>query len=81
MIYAGVGPAIGAVDGQQSAQTKRELDGLYGFISRLRTQERAGKRFTPQQAETLGRSAQERGTAIAGQVTQAAARLKIKIVQ
>ena len=29
----------------------------------------------------LGRDAQERATAIAGQVTQAAARLKVKIVQ
>ena len=51
------------------------------YVARLRKQERAGKRFTPQQAETLGRAAQERATAIAGQVTQAAARLKVKIVQ
>ena len=34
-----------------------------------------------EQADSLGRTAQERATAIAGQVTQAAARLKVKIAQ
>jgi hypothetical protein len=81
VIYAGVQPAIANVDRQQAAQTKRELDGLLRFVSDLRKQERAGRRFTPQQADSLGRTAQERATAIAGQVTQAAARLKVKIVQ
>jgi hypothetical protein len=81
VIYAGIGPAIARVDSQQSAQTKRELDALWAYVARLRSQERSGKRFTPQQADTLGRAAQERATAIAGQVTQAAARLKVRIVQ
>jgi hypothetical protein len=81
VIYASIGPAVAKVDKQQNAQTKRELDSLYRYVARLRAQERNGKRFTPQQAELLGRTAQERATAIAGQVTQAAARLKVKIVQ
>jgi Imelysin len=81
VIYRGIGPAIAKVDPQQSAQTRRELDALWSYVGRLRTQERNGKRFAPQQADTLGRTAQDRATAIAGQVTQAAARLKIKIVQ
>lgn len=81
VIYAGIGPVIAKVDPQQSAQTKRDLDALYTYVARLKTQERAGRRFTPQQAELLGREAQERATAIAGQVTQAAARLKVKIAQ
>ena len=81
VIYAGIGPAIAVADRQQSAQTKRELDALWSYVARLRAQERSGKRFTPQQADTLGRAAQERATAIAGQVTQAAARLQVKIVQ
>ncbi len=74
-------PAIATVDRQQAAQTKRELDSLWSFVSKLRKQERAGRRFTPEQADTLGRTAQERATAIAGQVTQSAARLKVKIAQ
>jgi hypothetical protein len=81
VIYAGIQPAIARVDGQQAAQTKRELDSLWRFVSDLRRQERNGRRFTPQQADSLGRTAQERATAIAGQVTQAAARLKVKIAQ
>jgi hypothetical protein len=81
VIYAGIRPAIAAADASQAAQTKRELDQLSAFVGRLERQERTGKRFTPAQADVLGRQAQERATAIAGQVTQAAARLKIKIVQ
>ncbi len=81
VIYRGIAPAIARIDPQQSAQTKRELDALWSYVAKLRAQEKSGKRFTPQQADTLGRTAQERATAIAGQVTQAAARLKVKIVQ
>jgi hypothetical protein len=81
VIYAGVGPAIARQDPQQSAQTRQELDALWSFVGKLKAQERSGKRFMPQQADTLGRTAQERGTAIAGQVTQAAALLKVRIAQ
>jgi hypothetical protein len=81
VIYAGIRPSIAGVDSAQAAQTKRDLDALHAFVAKLRTQEGAGKRFTPQQADVLGRQAQERATAIAGQVTQAAARLKVKIAQ
>jgi hypothetical protein len=81
VIYRGIAPAIARVDAQQSAQTKRELDALWSYVAKLKQQERSGKRFTPQQADTLGRTAQDRATAIAGQVTQAAARLKVTIVQ
>jgi hypothetical protein len=79
IIYGGIRPAIAKVDAAQAAQTKKELDALWSYVARLRAQERAGKRFTPEQAEVLGRDAQERATAIAGQVTQSAARLKVKI--
>ncbi len=81
VIYAGIQPAIASVDKQQAAQTKRELDSLWSFVSQLRKQEKGGRRFTPAQADSLGRTAQSRATAIAGQVTQAAARLKVKIAQ
>ena len=62
-------------------RTKRELDSLWEFVSALRKREGSGQRFTPAQADSLGRTAQERATAIAGQVTQAAARLKVEIAQ
>jgi hypothetical protein len=81
VIYAGIRPAIARVDAQQAAQTRRELDELWSYVGRLRAQESSGRRFTPEQADVLGREAQQRATAIAGQVTQAAARLKVKIAQ
>jgi len=81
VIYAGIRPAIATSDPQQAAQTKRELDSLWSFVAKLRKQEKAGRRFTPEQADVLGRTAQERASAIAGQVTQSAARLKVKIAQ
>jgi hypothetical protein len=81
VIYAGIAPAIGRVDRAQAAQTRRELDALWQYVAGLRKQERAGRRFTPQQADSLGRAAQDRATAIAGQVTQAASRLQVKIAQ
>ena len=81
VIYAGIQPAISKVDPQQAAQTKRDLDSLWSYVGKLRKQESAGRRFTPEQADSLGRTAQGRATAIAGQVTQAAARLKVKIAQ
>lgn len=81
VIYGGIGPAIARVDAAQAAQTRRELAALDSYVERLRKQERSGRRFTPQQADVLGREAQDRATAIAGQVAQAAARLKVKIVQ
>jgi Imelysin len=81
VIYEGVEPAIGRVDGQRAGQTQRELADLRSFIAELHDREQAGKRFTPEQADTLGSEAQERATAIAGQVSQAAAQLGVEIKQ
>ena len=58
-----------------------ELSDLRAFIAQLYAREQAGKRFTAEQAETLGTEAQERATAIAGQVSQTAAELGVEIEQ
>ena len=81
VIYEGVQPAVGRIDEAKAAQTGRELSDLRGFIAQLHDREQAGKRFTPEQADTLGTEAQERATAIAGQVSQAAAQLGVTIEQ
>ena len=81
VVYDGVAPAIARKNAAQSRQTGRELSQLGSFIDRLYAQEKAGKRFTPEQADQLGADAQARGTAIAGQVSQAAARLGVEIEQ
>jgi Imelysin len=81
VIYRGIAPAIARVDRAQSTQTAQELNSLTAFVGKLQKQERSGRRFRPEQADILGRQAQERAAAIAGQVTQSAARLTVKIVQ
>ncbi len=81
VVYTGVAPAIAMKNAQQSRQTKQELTQLGAFIDRLHNQEQSGKRFTAEQAELLGAEAQSRGTAVAGQVSQAAAQLGVEIDQ
>ena len=49
------------------------------FAARLRDQEAGGKKFTAEDADTLGREAQDQAEAIAGQVTQAAGQLDIEL--
>lgn len=79
VVYRDVQPLVAGASPARAAQTTRELDRLARFIQDLYRQERAGRRFTPQQAELLGTEAQDRGTAAAGQVFQSAARLGITI--
>ncbi len=81
VIYDGVGPAVAEADKERAAQTGKELGDLRAFVTNLYEREQAGKRYTPEQADTLGTEAQERATAIAGQVTQAAAQLGVEIQQ
>ena len=78
-VYAGVRPRIAELDAAQATQTGRELARLTAFAERLRDEEQGGRRFTADQAETLGAEAQARAEAIAGQLTQAAARLDIQL--
>jgi hypothetical protein len=81
VIFAGVEERLAEVDPAQAEQTGRELTDLRAFVEDLYAQESSGKRFEPEQAEVLGTEAQERATAIAGQVSQAAAELGVAIEQ
>jgi hypothetical protein len=81
VIFAGVEARIAKVDSAQARQTDRELADLKSFIDDLHRRERAGESFAPEQADLLGAEAQERGTAIAGQISQAAAALGVEIAQ
>jgi hypothetical protein len=78
-VYDGVEPRIAGVDAAQATQTRRDLAELTSFAERLRDAEAGGKRFTADQAETLGAEAQARAEAIAGQISQAAGRLDIQL--
>ena len=74
-----VEPLIAAENPQQAAQTKKELADLLAFAEDLRDQEAAGKKFTAEEADTLGAEAQRQAEAIAGQVTQAAQQLGVEL--
>jgi hypothetical protein len=79
LTYEQVEPQIAAENPQQAEQTKRELEDLLAFVEDLRDQEAGGKKFTAEEADTLGAEAQRRAEAIAGQVTQAAQQLNVEL--
>jgi hypothetical protein len=79
LVYANVQPSIARVDSAQASQTRSSLKKLQSFAEDLRDEEADGKRFTAQDADTLGSEAQDQAEAIAGQVSQAAGRLGIQL--
>jgi hypothetical protein len=79
LIYDQVEPSVADANAQQARQTGTDLKELHAFAARLRDEEAGGKQFTAREADTLGSDAQDRAEAIAGQVSQAAGRLGIKL--
>jgi hypothetical protein len=79
LTYDQVEPLIAAQNPQQAQQTRSELEGLLGYVERLRDQEATGREFTAEEADTLGAEAQRQAEAIAGQVTQAAQQLNVEL--
>jgi hypothetical protein len=79
LIYDSVEPSVTKANAEQAKQTGSDLKGLHQFAVELRDQEAGGKTFTPGEADTLGSDAQDRAEAIAGQVSQAAGQLGIKL--
>ena len=81
VIYTGIQPVIETANAAQGQQTGADLADLKDFVKNIYDQEQSGKRFTAEEADLLGSEAQERGSAIAGQVSQVAAELGIPIQQ
>jgi len=79
LIYDSIQPSVEKVNADQAAQTKTDLDKLHQFAGRLLTEEEGGKKFTASDADTLGSEAQTNAEAIAGQVSQAAGQLGLKL--
>jgi hypothetical protein len=79
LIYESVEPSVTKASAQQAKQTGSELKDLHRFAVKLRDREAAGRKFTAGEADTLGSDAQDRAEAIAGQVSQAAGELGIKL--
>jgi Imelysin len=79
LVYDNVQPLVTKADAQQAQQTEQSLTKLHAFAAQLRDKEAGGRRYTAEEADTLGSQAQERAEAVAGQITQAAAKLNIEI--
>ncbi len=79
LVYDNVRPLVAKADRQQAEQTEESLRELRAFAAALRDKEAAGRRYSAEEADTLGSQAQERAEAIAGQITQAAAQLDIEL--
>jgi len=79
VVYGSVKPSVVASDAAQAAQIEGDLAGLRTFVQEILAKERAGQKFTAENADLFGSEAQQRATAIAGQITQAAAKLGVDI--
>jgi hypothetical protein len=79
VVYAGVSPNVQAVDAAQDAQISEGLTDLKAFVADIYAREQGGKQFTPEDADLLGAEAQNRATALTGQIAQVAAKLNITV--
>jgi hypothetical protein len=79
VIYDNIKPQIAEEDPAQAEQTGTALADLLAFVEKVRDEEKGGKKFSAEEAETLGTDAQEQAEAIAGQVSQAAGKLGIQL--
>ena len=80
LVYDGH-PAAGRrrLRGGRPSRPGRSLAQLRDFAADLRDREQGGEQFTAEQADTFGSEAQARAEAIAGQVSQAAAKLNVEV--
>ncbi|MEJ5344468.1 MAG: EfeM/EfeO family lipoprotein [Chloroflexus sp.] len=81
VVYAQVRPRVETVDPAQAEQIATGLRDLRAFVADIYTQERNGRRFSPEEADTLGAEAQNRATAITGQISQMAGALGVTLAE
>jgi hypothetical protein len=81
VVHGGLSPMIASVDTEQNRQIEQGLADLKAYVAGIYAQEQEGKQFTAEEADTLGAEAQDRATALAGQVAQAAAQLDVEITE
>ena len=79
IVYSEVKPLVESSDAAQATQIEQSLADLKSFVGEVHAKEQGGYQHTPEEADVLGAEAQNRATAIAGQVAQIAATLNITI--
>lgn len=81
VVYAQVQPLAVAVDADQAAQVAAGLTDLRTYVGDIYAEEQGGRQFTPEEADLLGAEAQNRATAITGQISQLAALLAVPLAE
>ena len=66
-------------DASRNTQIVTGLDDLQDYVAGLLEEENGGRRFTPEEADLFSGEAQDRATAIVGQIAQIAAELSIEL--
>ncbi|HJR81475.1 MAG TPA: imelysin family protein [Anaerolineales bacterium] len=79
IVFGEVKPLVESADAAQAAQIEQSLASLKSFVADVYAKEQGGYQHTPEEADLLGAEAQNRATAISGQVAQIAAKLNIPI--
>ena len=79
VVHKDISPAIQAADKGQDEAIGKGLADLKAFVADVYALEKSGKRFKPEDADLLGKEAEDRADAITGQIAQVAAKLGVKI--
>ena len=77
--YDNISPVVAEADPDLDAQISSGYDELVGYVGDLYQQEQEGKIFSPEEADLFGTEAQDKATALAGQVAQAAALVGVEL--
>lgn len=81
VVYAQVQPLAAGSDAAQAEQVAAGLADLRTFVADIYAQEQEGRQFTPEEADLLGAEAQNRATAVTGQISQLAALLAVPLAE
>jgi len=79
VVYQNVRSLVASIDTAQADQIEQGLTDLKAFVADVHAKEQSGQRFSAEEADLLGAEAQNRATAITGQIAQAAAQLDISL--
>jgi len=79
VMWQGLSPVVVDVDAARNQQIASGLTDLKAYVDDLYAKEKGGKRYTPEEADLYSSEAQDRATAIVGQITQVAGELNITL--
>lgn len=81
LAYDNISPAVAEADKDLDVQIQSGFDNLVGYVGDLYQQEQSGTVFSPEEADLFGTEAQNKATALAGQVAQAAGLAGVELAE